>query len=359
MNDPFRDLVLGLLFAIMLGWVLVEGRGVILPVVASFIVAYIVLGLADLIGRVPGVGARIPETIRHMAAIVLIGMALFGIISLILANIGEVAARAPDYQQRLLAAIQAGADLLKIETEPTWETLRQDVLSQINLQRAMGTVAASLASIVATFSVVVIYAGFLLTEKGAFDKKVGRLSDDPARVAHLRTLIAAINRRIGTYLAVKTAINVFLGLLSYTIMRIAGIEFAGFWALLIGLFNYIPYVGSFLGVTFPVALAVVQFGALGPVIALTAALAGAQIFVGNFLEPYLMGNSLNLSPFVILVSLVVWSAMWGLPGAILSVPITAILVIVLSEFKRTRPIAILLSRDGEITSSATGDGAGV
>ena len=47
MNDPFRDLVLGLLFAIMLGWVLVEGRGVILPVVASFIVAYIVLGLAD------------------------------------------------------------------------------------------------------------------------------------------------------------------------------------------------------------------------------------------------------------------------------------------------------------------------
>ena len=139
-------------------------------------------GEHPMVGRLPGVGARIPETIRHMAAIVLIGMALFGIISLILANIGEVAARAPDYQQRLLAAIQAGADLLKIETEPTWETLRQDVLSQINLQRAMGTVAASLASIVATFSVVVIYAGFLLTEKGAFDKKVGRLSDDPARV---------------------------------------------------------------------------------------------------------------------------------------------------------------------------------
>jgi predicted PurR-regulated permease PerM len=227
------------------------------------------------------------------------------------------------------------------------------VLAQINLQRAMGIAAASLASIVATFSVVVIYAGFLLTEKTAFERKIGRLSDDPARVAHIRTLIAAINRRIGTYLAVKTAINVFLGLLSYSIMRIAGIEFAGFWALLIGLLNYIPYVGSFLGVAFPVALAVVQFGALGPVIAVTAALTGAQIFVGNFLEPYLMGSSLNLSPFVILVSLVTWSTMWGVPGAILSVPITAILVIVLSEFAGTRPIAILLSRDGEITASAT------
>jgi predicted PurR-regulated permease PerM len=357
MKDPFRDLVLGLLFAIMVGWVLVEGRGVILPVVASFIVAYIVLGLADIIGRLPGIGARIPEPVRHVAAVLVIALVLFAMLSLFLSNLGQVAARAPALQERLLAIIQAIATYLHFETEPTWETLRRDVLAQINLQQIIGFAAASIASIVATFSVVVIYAGFLLTEKGAFDQKIARLSHDPARVAQLRILIAAINRRIGTYLAVKTAINVFLGLVSYAIMRVAGIEFAGFWALMIGLFNYIPYVGSFLGVTFPVALAIVQFAAPGPVIAVALALTGAQIFVGNFLEPYLMGNSLNLSPFVILVSLVTWSSIWGVAGAILSVPITAILVIVFSEFARTRPIAILLSRDGEIASSGTPDGA--
>jgi predicted PurR-regulated permease PerM len=347
-TDTFRNLVLGVLLAIMIGWVLSVGRGVILPVVASLIVAYIILGLADGVGRLPLVGPRIPSPARHLAAVLVIGAALFALMSLILSNVGQVAELAPEYQRRLLATIQAVAVWLGVETEPTWETLRRDVLGQINFQRVIGTTVASVSSLVATFIVVLIYAGFLLMEKGAFARKVSRLSDDPVRVAHVRRLIGDINSRIGTYLVMKTGINVLLGSLSYIVMRVAGIEFAGFWALLIGLFNYIPYVGSFLGVFFPVALSVLQFGALGPVVVIALALSATQVLVGNFIEPWLMGTSLNLSPFVILVSLVTWSSLWGLAGAILAVPITAILVIILSEFPGTRPIAVLLSKDGNI-----------
>jgi predicted PurR-regulated permease PerM len=61
-----------------------------------------------------------------------------------------------------------------------------------------------------------------------------------------------------------------------------------------------------------------------------------------------MGNSLNLSPFAILVALAVWTALWGIPGAFLAVPITAILTIVLSEFPGARPISVLLSRNGKV-----------
>ena len=263
-TDTFRNLVLGVLLAIMIGWVLSIGRGVILPVVASLIVAYIILGLADGVGRLPVVGPRIPSPVRHVVAVLVIGAALFALMSLILSNAGQVAELAPEYQRRLLATIQTIAIRFGVETEPTWETLRRDVLGQINFQRVIGTTVASVSSLVATFVVVLIYAGFLLMEKGAFAKKVSRLSDDPARVAHIRRLIGDINSRIGTYLVMKTAINVLLGSLSYIVMRVAGIEFAGFWALLIGLFNYIPYVGSFLGVFFPVALSVLQFGGARP-----------------------------------------------------------------------------------------------
>ena len=70
--------------------------------------------------------------------------------------------------------------------------------------------------------------------------------------------------------------------------------------------------------------------------------------IGNLLDPYLMGSSLNLSPFAILVSLAVWSELWGIAGAFLAVPITAIIVIVLSEFPGSRPIAVLLSRNGRL-----------
>jgi predicted PurR-regulated permease PerM len=61
-----------------------------------------------------------------------------------------------------------------------------------------------------------------------------------------------------------------------------------------------------------------------------------------------MGRSLNLSPWVILISIAVWGSLWGIAGAVFSVPITAVLVVVMSEFDTTRPVSILLSKDGEV-----------
>jgi len=114
------------------------------------------------------------------------------------------------------------------------------------------------------------------------------------------------------------------------------------------LLNYIPYIGSFLGVVLPAAFAILQFADLNVVLMLVLALSAAQFVVGFFLDPYLMGNSLNLSPFVILVSLAVWSAIWGIAGAFLAVPITACIALVFAEFEGTRPIAVLLSKNGQI-----------
>jgi predicted PurR-regulated permease PerM len=91
-----------------------------------------------------------------------------------------------------------------------------------------------------------------------------------------------------------------------------------------------------------------QFADLNYVLLILLALSASQFLIGFFLDPYLMANSLNLSPFVILVSLAVWSALWGIAGAFLAVPITACIVLVCAEFEATRPLAVLLSRDGRI-----------
>jgi AI-2 transport protein TqsA len=95
-------------------------------------------------------------------------------------------------------------------------------------------------------------------------------------------------------------------------------------------------------------MAVVQFGDLATILTLLLALTALQFVIGNFLDPYVMGNSLNLSPFAILISLALWSELWGIPGAFLAVPITAIVTIVFSEFPGTRPVAVLLSKSGRI-----------
>ena len=231
MRDSLPRLFYGVGLALMVGWILVIARPIILPVMASVVVAYVVLGLAELIGRVPGL-RRLPPAFRYALAVAgcLAGVAV--ILWLVVTNFGQVATLLPRYQEQLLAMIQRGAVRLGIDDEPSWETLRRDVLAHVNLQRVVLASAASVASIVATFAVVLIYAGFLLAEKGAFASKIARLSDEPARVAQIQALIRDINSRIGTYLVMKTLVNVMLGAASYLILRGFGIEFAGFWALL-------------------------------------------------------------------------------------------------------------------------------
>jgi len=346
--DKLRALLFGSLLMLIIGWLMHVGKSVLVPVVLGAVIVYVIVGLADVLGRMPLVGARLPLRLRQVFSVGLIGLAFVVLAYLIMAHKERALALAPQYQESLLASIQRLAVQLGIEQEPTWATLRHELFGHVNLQRLFGSMLASLGSVLLGFVVVFLYATFLLVEYHGFDAKLANLSQDPQRVARIREVIQTINRRIGSYLALKTVISALLGAVSWVIMVLFGLEFALLWAVLVAFLNFVPYVGSVLGVVLPVLMALVQFGEPGVVLTLLLALTAAQFVIGNFLDPYLMGNSLNLSPLAILVSLALWSELWGIPGAFLAVPITAIITIVLSEFAGTRPIAVLLSRSGRL-----------
>lgn len=346
--DKLRAVVHGTVLLLIIGWVLYIGQNIFVPAVLGAVIVYVIVGLAHALGRLPRVGRALPLQLRYLFSMAVIAMAFFLLAYLIMANKDRAMLLAPQYQQSLLVAIQSIAVFFGVETEPTWATLRQELMAQINLQRLFGSLLASMGSILVTFVVVFLYATFLLVERRAFETKLANLSDDPQRVARIREVIQAINRRIGSYLALKTLLSILLGAVSWGIMVLFGLEFAAMWAVLIAFLNFVPYIGSVLGVVFPVLMAVVQFQELGTILSLLVALTAVQFVIGNFLDPYVMGNSLNLSPFAILISLAVWSELWGIPGAFLAVPITAIITIVFSEFPGTRPIAVLLSQSGRL-----------
>ncbi len=344
LQNAFHALAL----VLMGGWLLWAGRGIIVPFVMGVMVVYVIIGLAESLEHIPRIGPRLPRLVRHLVSIVVIGIVLAAIVLLLISNINQVAAVVPKYQDRLLGIIQSLAVRLHVQAEPSWTTLRDDVLNRIDLGGLIGRGVASLSQIVAVTVVVFIYAGFLLAEWAGFGAKLRGLAGDVDRRAEISHLMAEINLRIGQYLALKTLVNVVLGLASWVVMSLVGVEFAAFWAVLIGLLNYIPYLGSFMGVFFPVFLSLLQFPDLGSVVLVLVVLTVIQMLVGSVLEPYIMGNSLNLSPTVILLGLAVWSTLWGIPGAILSVPIMASIVIVLASFSSTRPVAVLLSRNGRV-----------
>ena len=348
MNERFQALVHGAILALIIGWVLYIGKSVFVPVVFSVLVVYVIVGLTRLLQKIPALGRALPVQVRYALSVIVIAFGITAAMYEVVTYMDILLAHAPQYQESLLAAIQRGAVFLRIETEPTWATLRRDILAQVDLQRFVGSAVASATSLAASIVFVFLCAAFLLMEQRAFAAKVDHLTSDPSNAARIRQVSSDINARIGSYLALKTFLSLLLGGVSWIIMAYFGLQFAGFWAVVIGLLNFIPYIGSILGVLLPAAMAIVQFGGMDEILALLFFLGAAQFVIGNFLDPYVMSNSLNLSPFAILVSLTIWSSLWGVAGAFLAVPITAIMAIVLSEFAGTRPIAVLLSRNGQL-----------
>src|SRR5512137_1562619 len=266
MNPRFQAIVHGAVLALIVGWVLFAGRDVLVPLAFGVLVAYVIFGLSQLVVRVPVLGSRIPVQARNALSVLVISSGLVGMVWLLVASADGITAYAPQYQRSLLSGIQRVATLLRIESEPTWTTLRNDLLGQVNLQRLLGSVVASVSSTVATVTVVILYAAFLMMEQRFFEEKLAQASGDPRNAARIRGITNAVNQRVGAYLFVKTAVNVLLGLISWAIMALLGVQFAGLLAVVIGLLNYIPYAGSFFGVVIPGAVALGQFGDPGAVL---------------------------------------------------------------------------------------------
>lgn len=344
----FNNFVFGIALALMLGYILFIGRPILVPAVTAILLVYVIVGVSRLSGYIPFVGKHIPSRVRYILAALVIALLAIELFALFVGNLTSIVARAPEFQESLLNTLQQAVALIGIESTLTWETVRREVLGEFNLQGMIRTGFVSIAGLLGSLLFVLLNVVFLLMEQRTFQHKLGCLSNDPNQTRRLLEVIGDINARVGRYLAVKTMINVVLGGISWLIMAMMGLEFAVFWAIIIALLNYIPYVGSIVGVAFPIALAVIQFDDLNTVLLLLALLIAAQMLMGNIIEPQVMGNSLNLSPYVILISLTAWSSLWGIAGAIFSVPIAAIMVIVFSEFERTRPLAILLSLNGQI-----------
>ena len=95
-------------------------------------------------------------------------------------------------------------------------------------------------------------------------------------------------------------------------------------------------------------MSLVQFASFSHATVALVTLMIPQIAVGYYIEPKFLGRSVNLSPFTVLLSLAIWTALWGLMGAILAVPLTAMVMIILAEIPNTRFIAVMMSESGDL-----------
>lgn len=342
MNQVLIKSTCALVLVTLLGWLLHVGRPVVVPIAFGIIAAYVIFGLADLLRRIPYAGNRMRAGVRYTIAVSLMLFAVYLSVNLLLADKDRLIAVAPMYEATLLTLLTKFAAILHIETEASWTAIRRDLLASVNVQSLITSTLSSVSSLLATIVVVLLYTAFFLIEHTKFRRKLVRFAAGSPRVV---SVIDEINAKIGTYLALKALLGMILGVLSWICMRFVGLEFAELWAVLIGLLNFIPYAGSMISVVVPTLLTALQFGQFGEAMLVFITLTLINFVIGHLVDPWLMGGSLNLSPAVILVSLAVWSSIWGVAGAFLAVPITAALIIAFSAFGSTRRFAELITND--------------
>lgn len=350
MSSNAATISLGLIATVVVFYVLAVGKDLLVPLVLAILIWYVLNGLSALYQRIVP-GERTPEWLTLIAAMITLGVVAFLLVDLIQRNAAQVVAEAPGYQDRIQTLMDKTAALFGVEQPPTIKQM----VKTLDLGPWVSRFATALTSLIGNIGLIVIYVLFLLMEQNTFMRKLNALFPDQKRQQQAKSMLLQMNREIQTYLGIKTLLSLVTGLLSYLVLRVVGVDYAEFWAVTIFLLNYIPTIGSIIATVFPALLALIQFDTLTPFAIIVVSLTTIQFVIGNLLEPRMMGNTLNISPLVVLLLLALWGSIWGVVGMFLSVPLSVIALIVLSHFTPTRPIAILLSSSGKLkTTGANG-----
>ena len=251
----------------------------------------------------------------------------------------QLQAALPVLQDKLFTVMDYMSDSLGM-------SLDADILP--NFAQIAASVGASAASIVASVGMILIYILFLFVEQETFGNKIKNMFANKRQSKKYAYIIESVNKNMKRYLFMKTIISGMTGLCAYVWMRMIGLEFAGAWAFLMFIMNYIPTIGSIIACTLPILFALAIGSSIHLAILTAVGLIGLEIFFGNILDPKLTGKTLNLSTLAILINLVFWGMIWGVVGMFLSVPLLMIIFITTAQFDSTRPIAVLLSENGTI-----------
>jgi len=189
---------------------------------------------------------------------------------------------------------------------------------------------------------VFIFMMLALLETGDLQQKIASFGKrrEFRAFAQAGAEIAAKFRR---YMLVRTALSALTGVAVWGFALLTGLELAAAWGLIAFALNYIPFIGSFAATILPGVFAMAQFDSWQTIAIVVCGLIVIQFVIGNYLEPRIAGAALSISPLAVIFAVFFWSFLWGIPGALIGVPITIALLTLCEHSESMRWLATLLS----------------
>jgi len=312
-------------------------KGIFIPLVLSLFLAYLFAPIVEFLAKF-----KIPRILTLFLLLGIISLIGVFITRIVINNIKDFITIWPTLEKELLTSIaRFFTQYLKLSMDNFFKFFQSqnvaDFLSSF-LNKSFTIVGKAVLTIIMLIFIYLSYHNYPRLIKKAFSRE---------RAMHIFRIMKNVNDQIIRYLFIKTIMSSGTGILTGVACGVLKIKFAVLWGVLAFLLNYIPYIGSIIALIFPIIFSFIQFPhSYIPFLALIILLV-IQLVIGSFLDPEMMGNRFNLSPIIILISLFFWGYVWGIVGAFLAIPITAILKIVIQNIESLKFIAVLMSKKAE------------
>ncbi|WP_312527023.1 AI-2E family transporter [Paracoccus sp. (in: a-proteobacteria)] len=285
---------------------------------------------------------KVPTWFATTLALVVIAFGLLWITTMIAAQVNEIVSTSIAYAEKAQSLLPELTEWMG----PNAQSAVESFIQSFNFTGWIRQVAAQASNLFSGVVMILLYVGFMFTERVWFPIKIERLTGDPEKADKVRAIISSIMRSVNRYLVIKALVSALTAGLVWVIFWVAGLDLAGPIAMITFILNFIPTIGSIIATVVAVLLALAQTGGVPETVVIGIACTCVHFLIGNILDPMLLGQTLRMSSFGIVLSLAVWGAVWGLPGMFLSVPIMAAIMIICAHIPWLRPVAILLSREG-------------
>ncbi|MCI5820859.1 MAG: AI-2E family transporter [Elusimicrobia bacterium] len=320
---PINTVCLMLLAASAATWVLIYTRTMLMPfVIAVFIymVASTLAGWMKQKWNVPyGLGLGISGT-AFLAVITAAVLFISGSIETFVAGADIYSERLNDTLDWLLSHSQKYGVNLNAQ-------FVADTVAKLPVFTMVKSVGSTVVSILTNLMLIILFVIFLFMGKASENK--------PA-------LVSSIQKQISFYLLIKIFVSLLAAVFTWIVLASVKTELAPMLAVLTFILNFIPNIGPFISTLMPVPVLFLQYGFDWHIVLALVLLTTIHFIIGNVLETKWLGKGMDLDPIVVIACLIFWALVWGIMGALLAVPMTAIIKMVFEQYETTKPLANIL-----------------
>jgi AI-2 transport protein TqsA len=333
-ENKFLKAALAIVVLFIAGVVLKLARPVLIPFILAVFLSYIIDPALNFLSR-----CRCPKRSALPIVLVLLFVFLFLFGAFLYASGKALVSDLPKYQGRI-------SDIVHF-LEGILGPVRLDlssVLGSLDINKAGTFILGSLGpfvGLVGKLLLVFLFLVVIVAGRGRFGGKLATVFEGE-RSGRIKAILGSIDAQVRKYIVIKTAVSAANGLMVWVVLLLFGVDFAGLFGLLAFFLNFIPNIGSFVAAVLRVGFAFFQFGTFWTPFWILVVTNGLDMVLGNVVEPRIMGRGLGLSPLLVLFSLLFWGWLWGIPGMILSVPLTAVIRIICQNVPALRPVAELM-----------------